>query len=352
MNGLDIEAVGVDQLHLGSFSMSDVSSDQIGEFAIDDFETTVPDQGSVKLGRFAFGGLVFPPLDKLIAAAGATETGDNVDYSSLAPKLGFLEIAGVDVDLSTAPKTTLEHFRADFGNYVGPVPTSVTVAVSGVDMAVSQLDDEKARQTFRELGYDRVKMGAGMQVEWTDDKIDLKEFHFAMQDFGTLSGAAEFSGLRPSDMDHFNPDTDLEKLSFVRGSATFKDDSIVGRGLAMQAGKLKTDPAKFREQFALGLPLMLAFLGDEELQKQLAPVLQALVRTTRGSITATAEPTLPVALSAISATAETSPFALLKMLQVTISGVAGEATKPGDVPELKPTIEPSPAPAGPAPTVQ
>ena len=188
----------------------------------------------------------------------------------------------------------------------------------------------------------------------------MKEFHLAMQDFGTLSGEAILSGLKPSDMDHFNPDTDIEKLSLVRGSVTFKDDSIVGRGLAMQAGKLKTDPAKFREQFALGLPLMLAFLGDQDLQKQLAPVLQALVRTTRGSITATAEPTLPVALAAISATAETSPFALLKMLQVTISGVAGETPKPGDVPALKPTIEPpaetpapdAPAPETPAPTVQ
>ena len=92
LSGLDVEAVGVDKLHLGSFAISDFSSDQIGEFTIDDFDTVVPDQGEVKVGHFGFGGLIFPPLDAVIAAANSQETGENVDFTSLAPHLGFLEI--------------------------------------------------------------------------------------------------------------------------------------------------------------------------------------------------------------------------------------------------------------------
>ena len=115
----------------------------------------------------------------------------------------------------------------------------------------------------------------------------------------------------------------ITDLSFVKGSLTFKDDSIVTRGLDMQAKQLKTDPAKFREQFAMGIPLMLSFLGDPELQAQLAPAIQTLVRTTAGSITATALPGAPVSLAELAAAGDSNPFALLKTLAVKFTSEAG-----------------------------
>jgi hypothetical protein len=57
---LDVKATGIDTLHLGGFSLSDLSIDGLGEFAIDDFQGAVRDQGTVKIGRFASAGWSFP----------------------------------------------------------------------------------------------------------------------------------------------------------------------------------------------------------------------------------------------------------------------------------------------------
>ena len=65
---LTIEAAGVDRMVLGEFHISDLSSDRLGEFAIEGFDGAVQGQGAVKIGRFAFGGIVFPSLDTVLAA--------------------------------------------------------------------------------------------------------------------------------------------------------------------------------------------------------------------------------------------------------------------------------------------
>ena len=349
MSDIDVQATGVDKFHLGDVTLSDFALDHVGEFAIDGLDVAVTDQGSVKLGRLAFGGFEMPPLDKVMAAAAAETSGDDVDVSSVLPKLGYVELSGLEGDLNTAPHFAIGHFRMDLGDYVGPAPTSVAVDLSGVDMAVDQLDDPEAQRTFTELGYDRLQMGAGMHLTWSEaGEIAIKEFHMAMQGLGEISGSATLTGLTPADIDHLDADTAMQKLSFAGGSITFKDDSVVGRALDAQARKLKADPAKFREQFAMGLPLMLSFLGDADLQKELAPILQTIVRTS-GSITAAATPASAVPLLAIATAAESSPFELFKLLSVDVTGAPGSGAPPitpgpvAPAPADKPATAPAPA---------
>ena len=144
-----------------------------------------------------------------------------------------------------------------------------------------------------------------------------------MKDVGGLSGDADLTGLTPADAEHMgDPSAALDKLTLKRAAITFTDDSVVGRVIGAQAERLKVDPVKFREQFANGLPFMLTFLGDRDLQAQLAPVLQTFVKT-GGSITATVAPSAPLALSALALAAQTSPFSLFGLLSATITGTVG-----------------------------
>jgi hypothetical protein len=83
---------------------------------------------------------------------------------------------------------------------------------------------------------------------------------------------------------------------------------------------------------------MLTFLGDHNLQAQLAPVLQAFVKT-GGSITATVAPSAPLAVSALSLAARTSPFSLFGLLSATITGAPGVAPPPAN--EIRKSIPPA-----------
>ncbi|MCR4283030.1 MAG: hypothetical protein NUV72_08405, partial [Bauldia sp.] len=340
LRDLDVRGTGIERVRMGKFSLTDFSSDRIGEFAIEGVEGAISGQGTVTLGRVAVGDLVPPPLEAVIAAAKADAAGGDVDVSSVLPTIGFVEVAGIDVALGAAPRTRLARFRVDLDNYVGPVPTSVTLGLADADVAVALIEDAKTRRMLADLGYDRVRIDAALNMDWSEaGDIAVKEFRLAMRDVGSLSGDITLTGIRPSEIDNLQQDAALEKLSLVRGSLTVTDDSIVGRGLAVQARQLKADPDKFRQQFVMGLPFMLTFLGDMDLQKQLAPVLQTFIRTTGGSITALAGPVQPVPLTLIAAAGGSAPFALLKMLSVSFSGVAG--TEPAAAP-----MAPVPEPAG------
>jgi hypothetical protein len=174
-----------------------------------------------------------------------------------------------------------------------------------------------------------VHIDAGAHIDWSDaGGIAVKDFRVAVKDAAALSGAANLLGIRPSEAQHIAAiEGALGKLSLKDGTFTFADDSIVGRALTAQANKLNADPAKFRQQFATGLPFMLAFLNDRDLQAKLAPILQNVVRSS-GSITARASPTAPVPLSAIVTAAETAPFTLFNLLGISVSGAPAPAPAP------------------------
>ena len=142
---LEVEATGVDRLSLGGFHISDFSSDGLGEFSIDDLDGAVEGVGSLKLGRFAFGGIEFPSGDAVKAALHAADSGSgDVDVKSLIPKLGFIELDGIDVATPDVPRTKLDKLRVDLGAYIGPVPTSIAGSMTGFDFPVAAIEERKA----------------------------------------------------------------------------------------------------------------------------------------------------------------------------------------------------------------
>jgi hypothetical protein len=332
MNGIEVKAPGVQELRLARLAFKDLSSDVFGEFAIDRLAVSVEDQGTVNIRGFAFGDLVPPSLEALIAAAQAEEQGEEVDVASILPTLGFIEASGVDVALADSPPMAVERFRLDLRDYVGPIPTTVSVDLVDADVDATLIEDADARQMLDALGYDRVVLSTNLRARWTSvGDIIFDTFRFAMADVGTISGNVTVTGLRPTEFMELADEAVIEKLSFVRGTATAEDDSIVGRGLRMQAEQLGVDPEAFREQFAMGLPFMLAFLGDPQLQTELAPVLQQFIKTAGGSLTMVSNPASPLPLLELAMVGMDAPFELLKALNVTFSGIPGVTAPPPEI---------------------
>ena len=356
VSGLDVSGTGANAFHLGGFNVSDVSIDRLGEFAVDDCTAEVEGVGSFKLGHFAFGNVVLPGADALVQAILASQGGDNVDTTKLAPKPGFVEMSGLDLSVADTPRVTLGKLRVDMADYVGPLPTTVAADVGDLVVPVSALD-ASGQAVFSKLGYDTLDVGYQLKLHWNeaDESLTVDPMRFDLKGAGGLGVSMLLGGLPREAIEtpESLPDV-LPTLSLRTATLTLKDDSIVGKGLDLLAEKMHASPDKFRQQFADAMPLLLSLfvLHDPKVATivrqsgilaKLAPVVKAFVASPGSSITVSLAPPTPVAFSAISAAADVDPASLVTMLGLT---AAGSATLPSDGGGTKPPETPDKAPAG------
>jgi hypothetical protein len=344
---LAIDAIGIDKLGFAGLHLTAVSSDVIGEFGIDGFEAAIEGEGSVKFGHLAVGNIKLPGAEAMIAALRTAEDGGNVDFSSLAPLVGYAEAGDVFVNSPDFPRVALARFRADIGAYVGRIPTAISAALSGLDIPTRLLPNRMASDLLIAFGYDRVAADTAMKLAWNESTgtATLSDFRFDMKDMGTLTGSAAVSGVTRQTLQQSGSLLDaLPGAMFTGGTFAFKDNSLVDRGLAYRAKAANADPEKLRKQLATAVPFMLGFLGNPDFQKQLGPVLKAFLLSP-GTITAKLAPPSPVAIPTISETVRTAPETLPKVLGVTVTGEPGAAPAPekASVPAAEKPIAPAPA---------
>jgi hypothetical protein len=169
---------------------------------------------------------------------------------------------------------------------------------------------------------------------------------------GTLGGLP-FAALQDERLlEEIMPDLLLERAKF-----TFKDDSIVGKGLDLLAGYMNAPVGMFRDQFADAMPFLLsiavqndpqlmAIVNRSGLFKQLTPVVRDFVANPGSSISVTLTPPAPVALQAITDAVENTPDRVVEMLGLTITGEKGALPTP-----TEPT-PPSTDPGGSTPSIE
>ncbi len=363
ISGLDISAVGMGDLHVGGFNMSDLSTDRLSEFAIDDFATSVPFLGSIKLGHFAIGDVALPGADALVQAMlanGATGTNGDGSPVSLAPRPGSVEMSGLEVTAVGAPLGSLDKLHIDLADYVGAVATSISADVGNLVIPVSLLSPGE-QAIFAKLGYDTLRLNYHLDAKWNaaDETLNVDHLTVDLKDGGRLSLSMRLAGLSRAEIE--NPQSltaALPGLSLKAATLTLKDDSIVGKGLDLLAEKMHAKPETFRQQFASAMPLLLslfvlhdpkvtAIVGKSRILAELAPVVKAFVAAPGSSITVSLAPPTPVAFAAISAAADTDPASLIAMLGLT---AASSAAAPATVdkaatPADGATQSPAPAPA-------
>jgi hypothetical protein len=326
VSGFDLASSGIAAMRFGKLTLSDASTEAIGGFALENAEGGLSGQGLVKIGKAGFGGLTIPTAETISAALHARETGADIDVSSLVPPLTYVEADDIDFELMALPTFKLGHFRADLADYVNHVPTNVSASLAGADVPASLMPDARAQSLLAKYGYDRVVLDGGGKATWAGNgDVTVRDFSLGMKGVGMISGEADLAAPSPSDAAHMAAVMKApEAVSLKRGAVSFKDDSLVEKAITAQAQALNLDPAKFREQFAKGLPFMLMLLGNKDLQAQLSSVLQTFIRTP-GTITATLSPAQPVTIAALIEAAKTAPFSLFDTLKVSVSGVAGPA---------------------------
>ena len=250
----------------------------------------------------------------------ASESGIDFDPMPLIPTMGFAEAVGVDVTQGGKKLGAVDRARIDLGDYIGPVPTSIASDVRGLDLDLSQIDDRRAREMIKGLGYDRLVADYGFRLSWreADEAVILDGFKLAIKDLATMNADATLTGLtRQAIQDPKQLEGALSSLLFTRGKLSVEDKSIVERAVGMQAKKMNVEPDKFRQQIAGALPLFLMVLKNPGFQAKLAPALQAFIKAP-GTMTITAAPATPVPLLKLIETADSAPQKLPDLLQVEI----------------------------------
>jgi len=322
---VELTASGIDQLTLESFTLSEVASDRFGEIGIEGFVGAIAGQGAIAVERVALGDVVLPDFNQIKIAADRAKRGADIDTSSLTPKFGALEAIGINIQAIDFPGVLLGRMRADFDNYLGNLPTEVTVDIKDFDIATSSLRPDRLRNLVAGLGYDRMRTDATFDLQWreADGSVTLEDFRIDIEDFGNIAVNILFGGLTRQEIESREEFANiLADLNFEHARVTFEDKSVVERSLSMRAELLNIPLDRLRKQLAGALPLMLAFLGNPEMVKEIVPVLQTFIKSP-GTLTIEAGLDQPVPVSAIEAAMRRRPQSLPGMLGISITGTPG-----------------------------
>lgn len=250
---------------------------------------------------------------------------------------GRITVQNDNTDVFSMDGLSLEVERADDDS-------RVSMKMDGSDIAIdlSQINDPKAKQALRELGYTNLTGDLRLDGLWEVDTgiFNLRNYSLSLDDVGRLAMSLEISGYTLAFIEAMqqaqaaalaNPDPQaaeqamgfamlgmLQQLSFNSAAIQFEDDSLTGKALAYAGKQQGVTADQMRQSVTFMLPLMLGQLGIPALQQQISAAASVYLDNP-GSFTITAQPASPVAVPVIMGAAMGDPKSLIDLLNVQVS---------------------------------
>ncbi|PLX39283.1 MAG: hypothetical protein C0606_01760 [Hyphomicrobiales bacterium] len=281
----------------------------------------VADDVTVTMGSMVANDVAFPTIEA-IKAAGEDALGSEVKYSRAEAK----NLVIADNEIKRLP---IESVTVEIGEYVGDIPKSFMLNVTGIGLTKEMLDAE-GQKMFGMLGYENVNLSVTMDGAWDDGAGigEIKNLTLSADDVGKLSMMARIGGLTPDVIAQLkaleNEKSPEKAMGLLQGltveglSVRFDNDSVVERALDAQAKQMGTDRDALAAQLAGALPLMLAALQNPEFQQKVATAAGTFLKE-RKAIVATANPPAPVPVAQIVGTAMVAPQTIPNVLGVELS---------------------------------
>ena len=97
----------------------------------------------------------------------------------------------------------------------------------------------------------------------------------------------------------------------------FGNQSLVERIFEVQAKPLQQEPEQFRKNFGAGMPFMLGFLGDQQLQARFSDAFKTFFEDPQ-SIRFTVKPAAPLPLGAFESLDRADPGEVIRLLNVQV----------------------------------
>ncbi len=269
---------------------------------------------AVSVASFVASEVVLPPAD------GSKSFEDVADYKSI-------EAEGIEITEGDSTKARLESAYAAINSREDNLPTSGELTLSGLTMAVSEMDASSAKQ-LTDLGYETVTADLSTDFKWdpVTGVLDLQKLDITAADMGGISLAVQIGGFTKEVAEKLSAakDNSEEAMAILQGLTVnsmrlrFDNGSIVDRLLDQQAKTAGSDRAAVVSQLKTGLPMMLALLQNPEFQAKVATAAAEFLDNPV-SLQADAKPSAPVSIAQIFGTAVMAPQGLPQILGIDVT---------------------------------
>ena len=309
---------------------------KVGKLAMEGFDIQ-PEEG----GKVFINLITATNLDYSKAMEGMVKLAESGQPGAEIPDLGIsydqIKVDGIDVVAKGDKNVKIDTMTMENFKQVGGIPASLTFNVSGITMAVNQLDDPKAQETFKQLGYEKVVADLGFDYNWDAEKkqLNLKKLSLGGPDMGTLSLSLSLDGVDLAAIKNVNDLMGLMgTLMFTNAELSYTDASLMERVLKMVAAMQGTDPETMRQGLIQQLSAMQQMMDPTPEGQKMAESLVAFIKEPK-SLLISAKPEAPVPAMMLVGQAQTQPMELAKSLNLTLSVNGGNAVAV-HIPEMGP----------------
>lgn len=311
----DVVLEGVEEADGGGYLIGQISAP----------ETTIDEEGT----KVEFGGASMSNIH----VAGPGET-DPVKQMFLYEEA---EVGAIKVATGGADVFSMEGAKATMSEYTPGEPMNFDVQVTGLHGDLSKIPDPKTQETVAALGYSQVDGLVSMKGSWnpTDGRMTVSEGAYDFKDVGRLNLTFDISGYTPQlvkALQEMNKNMEgqdesakglamlglIQQLNFISMSIRFDDASVTGRVIDYAAKQAGQPRDQIVAQSKAVIPFAVAQLKDPEFAAKVTEAASAFIDAPK-SLEIKAAPAAPVPFALLMATGSTTPEALIKQLNVTVT---------------------------------
>ena len=308
--------------------LEDVVEEEDGGYTIGSIAapaTTIEKEGNkVEFGGASIEGLFIPDAEETdpIAALGLYEA---------------INVEPINVSVKGAEVFRMESMTASMSAYEEGKPFAFEASVDGLWGDLSKIEDPQAQKTLAEFGYKELMGDVKMKGSWNpeDGRMTVTEGAYNIVDVGKLNVTFDLSGYTPAlvkGLQEMNKNMEgqdesakglamlglLQQLNFIGMTIRFDDASITNKGLDYAAKQSGVDRPGIIAQTKGILPFGLAMLKDPDFSTKVTAAVSAYLDAPK-NLEVKAAPPAPVPFALLMATGSTTPEALIKQLNVSVT---------------------------------
>lgn len=322
VRGLDIFADEIDRMHLGEFHITELSLDGLGEIGFSDLDIIISGEGYLRMGSFAFGGIELADEETLREILAAIAEGAEPDILAefFVQAIGYIEVADFAFGEAGNLPVTLDRFLIASDGYVGLLPSETELELRGLNVPLTIVDGE-VRQMVNRLGFTEFLINLGIYAEWDEasSTMLIDGAYLAVEGAGEIRFDMEIGGVTRELLEdpEGGDEEQLARLTIIGAEIYVRDESVADRLFRMTAEGNDIPAEQYRREFIAGLPVILGLTIDRSIALEISPALQQFLREP-SELVLTLRPEEPVLLGDVMLAVESTPFALLDMLGVTL----------------------------------
>lgn len=248
-----------------------------------------------------------------------------------------LEVGPISVTTGGNEVFKMAGAKATMSPYVPGQAMQMNASIDGLFGDLSKIPDPKTQETVAALGYGQINGKVTMAGSWNpaDGRMTITEGAYDFADVGRLNMTFDLTGYTPElvmAMAEMNKTMDgqseeakglamlglIQQLNFVSMSIRFDDASVTGRVIDYAAKQAGQPRDAIIAQSKAVIPFAVAQLKDPEFAAKVTEAASAYMDNPK-SLEIKAVPAAPVPFALLIATGSTTPEALIKQLNVTVT---------------------------------